>query len=110
MGVRTFPLVSLLGTISAYTSEIWLSVLLGAFSLGLILIGYLRSSQKADADFGLTTETAAAVVFPYHRAPTTPPPPSTTPAPPRSSGDAVFTAPVRCQRCAGGGLAGFDIP
>lgn len=63
MGVRTFPLVSLLGTLAAYTSEVWLSVLLGAFSLGLILIGYLRSSQTPDADFGLTTETAAAVVF-----------------------------------------------
>lgn len=66
MGVRTFPLISLLGTLCAYSGELWLSILLGTFAMGLILAGYLRSTKTEhshDPDFGLTTEAAAGVVF-----------------------------------------------
>lgn len=62
LGVRTFTLIALLGSISGWMEELWLSIALAVFALGLVLISYQRSSTKR-GNRGLTTEFAAGIVF-----------------------------------------------
>ncbi len=65
LGVRTFLLISLLGALAGGLQTTWISALVTAFALGLILIAYYTQSRAgaAAADRGLTTEFAAGVVF-----------------------------------------------
>ena len=65
MGVRTFLLISLLGAIAGGLQNLWLSTLLMAFTLGLILISYFTqtNSKIKTTDRGLTTEFAAGIIF-----------------------------------------------
>lgn len=64
MGVRTFVLLALLGTLAALMNEPSLTVSLSLFAFGTVLLGYFRSTRfKHHADIGITTEVAAGVVF-----------------------------------------------
>lgn len=65
MGVRTFLMISLLGALAGGINNIWLSALIAAFSLALILISYFTqtSSKATNVDRGLTTEFAGGIVF-----------------------------------------------
>lgn len=63
MGIRTFTLIAILGTVAG-TAEVWLATLLGSFALGLVLLSYYRETGLGKAaDRGLTTEVAAGLVF-----------------------------------------------
>jgi uncharacterized membrane protein (DUF4010 family) len=63
-GVRTFILLSLLGTIAASIDESLLRVVISVFVLALIIAGYLRSTANIKSkDIGATTEFSAGVVF-----------------------------------------------
>jgi uncharacterized membrane protein (DUF4010 family) len=61
-GVRTFSLITLLGTTLAYLSEDYpYLVLVGAFIFGfLVVMGYYKASMT---DVGITTEVGAIVAF-----------------------------------------------
>src|SRR5580658_357319 len=63
MGVRTFVLLSLLGTLAAWVHETGLTITISVFALAAILAGYFRSTAKQEVDFGLTTEFSGAVVY-----------------------------------------------
>lgn len=65
MGVRTFLLLSLLGAVVGGLNNLWLSILLTSFALGLILISYFNQVKLQDgtSDPGLTTEFAAGIIF-----------------------------------------------
>lgn len=65
MGVRTFLLVSLSGAVAAGLQNTWLTILISAFTLGLILISYYTqtNSKATEIDRGLTTEFAAGIVY-----------------------------------------------
>jgi uncharacterized membrane protein (DUF4010 family) len=65
MGVRTFMLLALLGSIAGQISEWWMASAIGLFAAGAILLGYWRSTamRTDDSSLGLTSEIAAAVVF-----------------------------------------------
>lgn len=64
LGVRTFTMIAILGSIAGWKQEIWLSIFSGAIVLGLILLGYFRETRPGrSADRGVTTELAAGIVF-----------------------------------------------
>lgn len=65
IGVRTFILFSLLGTLAATLNQLALTVMSSAFVFGIILLGYLRSTAttKKKVDIGITTEISAGIVF-----------------------------------------------
>lgn len=66
VGVRTFILFALLGTIAAFINQLILTVALSVFVFGAILLSYLRSTQQSRSnkiDIGITTEIAAGIVF-----------------------------------------------
>lgn len=63
IGVRTFVLLGLLGTLAARIGEPALTLGLAAFALAAILAGYFRSTRPGGGDIGLTTEVSAGVVF-----------------------------------------------
>lgn len=65
MGVRTFTLFALLGTLAAKLEMTTMAVVISGFVFLLILLSYLRTTdvRKQDASVGITTEMAAAVVF-----------------------------------------------
>jgi uncharacterized membrane protein (DUF4010 family) len=65
LGIRTFLLISLLGSVAKGIHNPWLGALVAAFSFGLILISYFNETRdKAKTiDRGLTTEFAAGLVF-----------------------------------------------
>lgn len=65
MGVRTFLFIALLGALAGDLEISWLSALIAAFTLGLIVIGYMSQTNAdgAEADRGLTTEFAGGIVF-----------------------------------------------
>ena len=66
-GFRTFPLITLLGTLCAFLSaefyNPWILVAGFAGVIGLILIGNLPKLGQPDADRGVTTEVAMLVMF-----------------------------------------------
>jgi uncharacterized membrane protein (DUF4010 family) len=66
MGVRTFTLLALLGTLAHWTSSNVISIVIAVFSFSAVLIGYYRSTQikvKDAHEIGLTTEISAGFVF-----------------------------------------------
>lgn len=65
MGVRTFILLALLGTIAAWIRDPAFTVVASIFAFGAILLGYYRSSshRRKHPDIGITTEVSAGVVF-----------------------------------------------
>lgn len=67
-GIRTFPIITLLGAFAGLLSEHWESAWVLAFtSLGLSLLifsaNYMRTHQDEDSDSGQTTEVAALFMF-----------------------------------------------
>ncbi len=65
IGVRTFILFALLGTLSATLHELALTLTISIFVFGIILLGYLQSTRttRKEIDVGITTEVAAAIIF-----------------------------------------------
>ncbi|EKD70057.1 MAG: transmembrane protein [uncultured bacterium] len=65
IGVRTFILFALLGTLAAFINQSILTAAICLFVFGIILISYFRSTTQArkNIDIGITTEVAAAIVF-----------------------------------------------
>lgn len=65
MGVRTFIMIALIGTLAATTKNIALSLSASLFVFGIIILSYHKSShRKGKFKFiGITTEMAAAAVF-----------------------------------------------
>jgi uncharacterized membrane protein (DUF4010 family) len=65
-GFRTFPLITLLGTISALVARDFGGWIIAASALalgGLIVVGTILTSREKPADFGLTTEVAMLLMF-----------------------------------------------
>lgn len=64
LGVRSFTLIAVLGSVAGWTQKTWLGILLGSFILILVLLAYFRETRsRASADWGVTTEIAAGIVF-----------------------------------------------
>lgn len=65
IGVRTFILFSILGTLVATLNNLAVTITSSAFVFSIILFGYLRStaSTRKRTDIGITTEVSAAIVF-----------------------------------------------
>lgn len=65
IGVRTFILFSLLGTLSATLHELALTLTISLFVFSIILLGYLQSTKttRKELDIGITTEVAAGIIF-----------------------------------------------
>ncbi len=65
LGVRTFALIALAGTVCAYLAIAWLTAAVASALFALIALSYWRSTGGGDAgkDAGLTTEVAALIVF-----------------------------------------------
>lgn len=73
MGVRTFILLALLGSIAGWLGNSPMAIIISAFALGIILLGYIRSTDKhryhknkedeERSGIGITTEISAAIVF-----------------------------------------------
>ncbi len=65
MGVRTFMLIALMGTLSATINNPMLTLSASLFAFAIILLSYHKSSRRKGKHrfFGITTEIAAAVVF-----------------------------------------------
>lgn len=65
IGVRTFILFAILGTLAYKINNPILTLTLSLFVFAAILFGYLRTSRNlgAKTDIGLTTEISAAAVF-----------------------------------------------
>lgn len=64
-GVRTFGLIGLLGTISAFAGSSLLAIEITCIVFSLIALGYLRSTRNSSEhnDIGITTEISAVMVF-----------------------------------------------
>lgn len=65
-GIRTFPLVTLLGTLAAQLAEAFGGWVLGAALLGLAAVVWVGSGESHDGeprDTGITTEVAVLVMF-----------------------------------------------
>lgn len=65
MGVRTFILIALQGTLAAWLENTLLTLVLSFFVLAIILLGYLRftANGRQSKDIGITTELSGAIVF-----------------------------------------------
>src|SRR5437016_4562738 len=65
LGVRSFTLIALLGTLSAYLHDPSFKIILLLFVLSGILLSYYRSTAMSGEhrDVGITTEFSAAIVF-----------------------------------------------
>lgn len=65
IGVRTFILFALLGTLTANINQDFITIAIAIFVFGAILLGYYRSTdvRRRRPGIGLTTEIAAAIVF-----------------------------------------------
>jgi uncharacterized membrane protein (DUF4010 family) len=65
IGVRTFILFSLLGTLAATLHELVLTLATSLFVFSIILLGYLQSTKttRKEIDVGITTEVAAGIIF-----------------------------------------------
>lgn len=65
-GVRTFPLITVLGTLAAWLAQAYGGWVLGAGWLALaalILIGKMAELRRPEADPGMTTEVAMLLMF-----------------------------------------------
>lgn len=65
IGVRSFILFAVLGTLTAYMNQLALTLTLSVFVFGAILLGYVRSTRQRRKfpDIGITTEISAGVVY-----------------------------------------------
>ncbi len=65
MGVRSFIIIALLGTMAASIQDFPISVIVSGFVLGAVLLSFFMTSQGAKTiqSVGLTTTLAAGVVF-----------------------------------------------
>ena len=65
IGVRTFTLLSLLGTLIATLNQTMLTMTASGFVFGLLLLNYFGSisRQKKKADSGIVTEISAGIIF-----------------------------------------------
>ncbi|MDR3491797.1 MAG: DUF4010 domain-containing protein [Gammaproteobacteria bacterium] len=65
IGVRTFILLALLGTLTATINQLVITVIISTFIFTIIIFGYLRSTsiQKRKIDLGITTEISASLVY-----------------------------------------------
>src|SRR5579871_1837762 len=65
MGVRTFVLFALLGTLAAKLDDPALAISISAFVFAIIILGYLRTTTLTlkYPDMGITTEVSAGIVF-----------------------------------------------
>jgi uncharacterized membrane protein (DUF4010 family) len=65
IGVRTFMLFSILGTLAATLNQLPLTMAISLFVFGIILLSYVRSIIKGEADNsnGITTEISAAIIY-----------------------------------------------
>jgi uncharacterized membrane protein (DUF4010 family) len=64
LGLRTFILFSILGSIAASLSDPWFTASITLFVSAIIVAGYLRSSIVNQVpDIGITTEVAAVVTY-----------------------------------------------
>ena len=63
-GIRTFILIALFGTISAFISDFYPNFLIVSFLGMIVLVGlsYIASS-RGDGDIGITTEVVALLTF-----------------------------------------------
>jgi len=65
-GIRTFPIITLLGTLSAALAEQWGGATLAAAFLGvaaMLVLGNIPILREKDRDFGITTEVAVLLMF-----------------------------------------------
>jgi uncharacterized membrane protein (DUF4010 family) len=65
IGVRTFILFALLGTLAASLNQLAFAITISLFVFSIILLGYFRSTEitRKKIDVGITTEISAALVF-----------------------------------------------
>jgi len=65
IGMRTFILFAVLGTLAAKVDKPLLTATIALFVFGALLISYLRATRKSDKtqDLGITTEMAGGTVF-----------------------------------------------
>ncbi|MCX7122023.1 MAG: DUF4010 domain-containing protein [Gammaproteobacteria bacterium] len=65
IGVRTFILFSLMGTVAAFINQNQLTLVISCFVFAIIIIGYLRSTsvKVKKIDIGITTEVSAGIVY-----------------------------------------------
>jgi uncharacterized membrane protein (DUF4010 family) len=65
IGVRSFILISLLGTLAATLGQIGLTITISIFVFSIISFGYLRSTEitRKKIDIGITTEISAGIIF-----------------------------------------------
>jgi uncharacterized membrane protein (DUF4010 family) len=65
IGVRTFTLFSLLGTLIATLDQIAITITASAFVFGIILLNYFRStsSHTRKVNIGVVTEISAGIIF-----------------------------------------------
>lgn len=65
IGVRTFILLSLLGTTTAVIKQPIITLTASIFAFGMILVGYFRStvSRAKIRGIGVTTEISAAIIY-----------------------------------------------
>ena len=65
IGVRTFTLFSLLGTLVSTLNQIAITMTVSAFVFGIILLNYFRSTSnlRKKIDIGIVTEISAGIIF-----------------------------------------------
>ncbi len=63
IGIRTFVLISLSGTIAAKINNAQLTLSLSLFIFAMLLLSFLRTSEQKAKPVGITTEMAGGVVF-----------------------------------------------
>ncbi|WP_457644091.1 MgtC/SapB family protein [Persephonella sp.] len=62
-GIRTFPLISIMGTLSAYINDVYWSGILYIVFGGLVLLTVLNFYLEYHKDIGATTEIATIITF-----------------------------------------------
>lgn len=65
IGMRTFVLFSLAGTLAAYMNDTWIAFSVSLAVFTLIIVSYIRSTAKTNKvlDIGITTEISAVLVY-----------------------------------------------
>ena len=65
IGVRTFTVLSILGTLIASLNQVGLTITASAFVFGMLLLNYFRSTStlEKNLDIGIVTEITAGITF-----------------------------------------------
>jgi uncharacterized membrane protein (DUF4010 family) len=65
IGVRTFTMLSILGTLIAALNQVGLTITASAFVFGMLLLNYFRSTSNVERnlDIGIVTEITAGITF-----------------------------------------------